>query len=156
MRLPRSIAAALVLSLTPPVFAQEWENFVFIEDGFEVNFPGRHQVEDTTWVSQYDYELPARVYRASRGSERYSATVVDYRGIGELGVERASQCPPAAEPCLGTQDGPPGRDHRPRLLEDGCSRCPRPCDADVSAARRQGSSITAFSFSKLSKATSCG
>ena len=94
MRLPRSIAAALVLLLTPPVFAQEWENFMFIEDGFEVNFPGRPQVEDTTWVSQYDYELPARVYRVSRGSERYSATVVDYRGIEELGVERASQCPP--------------------------------------------------------------
>lgn len=108
MRLPRWIAAALVLSLTPPAFAQEWENFVFIEDGFEVNFPGRPQVEDTTWVSQYGYELPARVYRASRGSERYSATVVDYRGIGELGVERASQCHPAAEPCLGTQDGRQG------------------------------------------------
>ncbi len=48
MRLPRWIAAALVLSLTPPAFAPEWENFVFIEDGFEVNFPGRPQVEDTT------------------------------------------------------------------------------------------------------------
>jgi hypothetical protein len=102
------IAAALVLSLTSPAVAQEWDNFVFIDDGFEMNFPGRPQVEDTTWISQYGYELPARVYRASRGSERYSATVVDYRGLEKLGVERASQCPPGAEPCMGTQDGREG------------------------------------------------
>ena len=108
MRLTRWIAAALVLSLTPPALAQEWENFVFIEDGFEVNFPGRPQVENTTWITQLRYELPARVYRASRGSERYSATVVDYGGIEKLGVERARQCSPGAEPCMGTQDGRQG------------------------------------------------
>jgi hypothetical protein len=108
MRVTRWIAAALVLSLTPPAFAQQWENFVFVEDRFEVNFPGRPQVENTTWISQLGYELPARVYRASRGGERYSATVVDYRGIEKLGVERAGRCAPTAEPCLGTQDGREG------------------------------------------------
>ena len=108
MRLTHWMAAALVLSLTPPAFAQDWENFVFIEDGFEVNFPGRPQVENTTWITAYGYELPARVYRASRGSERYSATVVDYRDIEKLGVERARQCPVEAEPCLGTEDGRQG------------------------------------------------
>lgn len=102
------ITAALILLLVPPALAQEWENFVFVEDGFEVNFPGRPQVEDTTWVSPYGYELPARVYRASPGRERYSATVVDYRGIEAQGVERAEGCPPTAEPCLGTSDGREG------------------------------------------------
>jgi hypothetical protein len=108
MRVARWIAACLVLALTTPASAQEWENFAFIEDAFEVNFPGRPQVENTTWVSQYRYTLPARIYRASRGAERYSATVVDYRGVEKQGAERAKQCPPGAETCIGTQDGRQG------------------------------------------------
>ena len=88
MRLTPWIAAALVLSLTTPAFAQEWDQFVFVEDGFKVNFPGRPQVENTTWVSQYRYTLPARVYSVARGAERYSATVVDYRDIEQQGVAR--------------------------------------------------------------------
>src|SRR5919106_3831283 len=91
MRLTPWFAAALVLALTTPALAQEWENFVFAEDGFTVNFPGRPQMENTTWISQYRYTLPARIYRASRGAERYSATVVDYRGIEKQGIERSKQ-----------------------------------------------------------------
>jgi len=95
-----------MLSVVTPAFAQEeWDNFQFIEDGFEVNFPGRPQLENTTWVSQYRYPLPARVYTASRGRERYSVTVVDYRAVQKQGEERAKQCPPGAETCIGTQDG---------------------------------------------------
>ena len=108
MRLTPWIAAALILSLTTPALAQEWDQFVFVDDGFTVNFPGRPQVENTTWISQYRYPLPARVYSASRGAERYSATVVDYRGVEKLGVERRKQCPPGAETCIGTQDGRQG------------------------------------------------
>ena len=74
MRL-RWIAAALTLSVASPAAAQEWENFLFPEDGFEANFPGQPEVEETTWISQMDYELPARIYRASRGDSRYSVTV---------------------------------------------------------------------------------
>ena len=109
MRLTPWIAAALVFILTTPAFAQEeWEQFVFAEDGFTVNFPGRPQVENTTWTSQYRYTLPARIYRASRGAERYSATVVDYRDVEQQGVARAKQCPAGAETCIGTQDGRQG------------------------------------------------
>jgi hypothetical protein len=108
MRLTPWIAALLVLSLLTPVFAQEWDEFVFVEDGFKVNFPGRPQIENTTWISQYRYTLPARIYRASRGSERYSVTVVDYRDIEKQGVERSKKCPPGAETCIGTQDGRQG------------------------------------------------
>jgi hypothetical protein len=102
------IAAALVLWLAPPAFAQEWEDFVFVDDGFTVNFPGRPRIESTTWVSQYRYPLPARIYTASRGAERYTATVVDYRAAEKLGIERAKQCPAGAETCIGTQDGRQG------------------------------------------------
>ena len=39
MRVLPWIATALVLSLGTPALAQEWDNFKFPEDGFEVNFP---------------------------------------------------------------------------------------------------------------------
>ncbi len=108
MRLTSCIAAALVLSFVSPALAQEWEDFVFVDDGFTANFPGRPRIEDTTWTSQYRYPLPARVYTAARGAERYTATVVDYRAAEKLGIERASKCPPGAETCIGTQDGRKG------------------------------------------------
>jgi len=100
------VAAAAVLSLATPVLAQEaWDNFKFPEDGFEVNFPGKPKVDNTTWVSQYRYNLPAKVYSATHGRERYSVTIVDYRGLPKMGEARAKQCPPGAETCGGTQDG---------------------------------------------------
>jgi hypothetical protein len=108
MRLTKWIAAALVLSFTSPAVAQEWENFQFADDGFEVNFPGRPEIEETTWISQYNYELPARVYSASLGAARYSATVVDYRPLEQMGPARSAECPPGAETCIGTQDGRQG------------------------------------------------
>ena len=109
MRVISWTAAALVLSLGTPAFAQEeWDNFKFPEDGFEVNFPGRPKVENTTWASQYRYSLPAHLYTASNGRERYSVTVVDYRPAEAQGVARARQCPSGAETCIGTQDGKQG------------------------------------------------
>lgn len=102
------LIALLVVAPARSAPAQEWENFAFVEDGFEANFPGRPAVDNIIWVTQHGYELPARIYRASRGAERYSATVVDYRGIEKLGVERAAHCHPQAEPCLGTSDGADG------------------------------------------------
>ena len=66
MRVFGWLAAALVLSLATPVMAQEdWDNFKFPEDGFEVNFPGKPKVENITWVSQYRYNLPAKLFSAN-------------------------------------------------------------------------------------------
>ena len=109
MRVISWMAAAVALSLATPVFAQEdWDNFKFPEDGFEVNFPGKPKVENTTWMSQYRYNLPAKIYSATRGRERYSVTVVDYRVLPKMGEARAKQCPAGAETCIGTQDGRQG------------------------------------------------
>ena len=106
MRVCGWIAAALVLSLTAPALAQEdWDNFKFPEDGFEANFPGKPKVETITYMSQYRYSLPAKVFSASHGNERYSVTVVDYRVLPKLGDARAKTCPAGAETCIGTQDG---------------------------------------------------
>ena len=106
MRVISAMAAAVALSLATPALAQEdWDNFKFPEDGFEVNFPGKPKVETTTWMSQYRYTLPARVYSATHGRERYSVTIVDYRVLPKMGEARAKQCPAGAETCIGTQDG---------------------------------------------------
>jgi quinol monooxygenase YgiN len=105
MHTPALLSAVFVLSLTGPAFGQEWVEYINREDGFRVDFPGQPKVEDTKWASEYGYTLPARVYNANRGLERYSITVVDYRGIEAQGAARAKACPAGAEPCRGGQAG---------------------------------------------------
>jgi hypothetical protein len=106
MRPTSLISGAIVLALVAPAVAQEeWNEFASREDGFSVNFPGQPMVEETTWTTQYRYTAPTRIYRANRGQERYSVTVVDYRTLEQQGLERAKQCPAGAEPCRGNQVG---------------------------------------------------
>jgi len=92
---------ALVLSVSGPAVAQDWEEYVNTQDGFKVNFPGQPKVTETTWTSQLDYTLPARVYSADRGREHYSMTVVDYSSIEQQGIERSKTCPPGNANCRG-------------------------------------------------------
>ena len=40
--------------------------------------PGQPNVESIQWPSEYGLVFPGRVYRATRGAERYSITVIDY------------------------------------------------------------------------------
>lgn len=91
------------MSLAVPAAAQdqEWDLFTFVEDGFKVNFPGKPAVTTMTWTSQLNYPLPARVYSATKGNERYSLTVVDYRPIEQMGVERAQNCSDGNANCRG-------------------------------------------------------
>ena len=78
-----------MLSVSGPAAAQQWTEYVNTQDGFKVNFPGQPTVTETTWQSQLDYVLPARVYSADRGREHYSVTVVDYSDLERQGIERA-------------------------------------------------------------------
>ena len=94
-----ALVFALVLSVSGSAVAQEWEAYVNLEDTFEVNFPGEPTVTETTWTTVLDYVLPARVYSAERGRERYSMTVVDYSGLEELGIARSETCPPGNAQC---------------------------------------------------------
>ena len=120
MRLMSIVSTAFILSSVPPVFAQdrgpqgarlrpgveEWADFVSREDGFRVNFPAEPRVTTTTYTSEYGADLPARVYSASRGQERYSMTVVDYRPVERLLTEKSKTCPPFAdERCTGIGAG---------------------------------------------------
>jgi hypothetical protein len=94
-----AIAFVLILSMSAPAAAQEWEEYVSTQDGFKLNFPGQPKITETTWKSQLDYILPARVYSADKGREHYSMMVVDYSGLEQQGVERSKTCPPGNAQC---------------------------------------------------------
>lgn len=94
-----AILFALLLSMPGVAAAQEWEVFVSRQDSFSINFPGKPQITETTWKSQLGYMLPARVYRAERGRERYSLTVVDYSTLEQQGIARWKACPPGNSQC---------------------------------------------------------
>jgi hypothetical protein len=96
-------AATLVLAFTVPAAAQEeWVEYQNVQDGFKIVFPGQPTVTTTTWKSEFGYMLPARVYSAEKGKEKYSVTVVDYSPIEQQGIERRKSCPAGAEPCIGS------------------------------------------------------
>jgi hypothetical protein len=98
MRIP-ALVFTVMLSISGFAGAQEWELYVSTRDGFKVDFPGQPKVTETTWTSQLDYILPARLYIADRGREHYSLTVVDYSGIEQQGIERSKTCPPGNQQC---------------------------------------------------------
>ena len=80
---------ALVLFVSGPAFAQDWDLYVNKEDGFKVDFPAPPKMTETTFKSEYGADLPAHVYSATRGRERYSITVVDYSQAPRLLDEKA-------------------------------------------------------------------
>ena len=96
---------ALVLSISRSAAAQEWVEYVSKQDGFKVDFPVQPRVTETTWKSEMDYTLPARVYSADKGNEHYSVTVVDYSGLEQQGIERSKTCPPGNQQCRGNNTG---------------------------------------------------
>ena len=101
MRL-KLISIALMLPMAGVLSAQEWIEFANRADRFTCNFPSQPKVTETTYRSEHGAELPARVYSASEGQNRYSVTVVDYNQVQRILTEKAKSCPVGAEPCLGT------------------------------------------------------
>jgi hypothetical protein len=104
----RTIAVVFSFALMAgamPASAQEWDEYVALQDGFRMNFPGKPRVAEGTWTSQMNYTLPMRVYSAEKGPERYSVTVIDYSSIAQQGIERGKTCPPGNANCRA--DAPP-------------------------------------------------
>jgi hypothetical protein len=104
MRSPLLLSATLVVSLSAPLFAQDWDEFISKEERFSCNFPGKPVVTETTWTSQFGAILPARIYSGTSGSGKFSVTVVDYNPIQRLISERSMSCPPGTETCQGIHD----------------------------------------------------
>jgi uncharacterized membrane protein YgcG len=103
-----AMVVCAVLVVAGPAMAQEWTEYQNVPDGFRVSFPGPPKITETTWKTQFDYTIPARVYSAEHGRERYSLTVVDYTALEPLGIARRKACPAGAEPCIGSDLSGPG------------------------------------------------
>src|SRR3977135_3436379 len=101
MRFIPLVSTTLVLSVSGPLFAQEWIEFASREDRFTCNFPTQPKVTETTYRSQHEADLPARVYSATQGQSRYSVTVVDYNQAQRILTEKAKSCPAGAENGVG-------------------------------------------------------
>lgn len=93
MRLIPLISSALVLALSGAAFAQDWTEYSNREDRFSITFPGQPKITETTWISQFNAILPARIYSGTAGSGRYSVTVVDYNPVERLLTERSRTLP---------------------------------------------------------------
>jgi hypothetical protein len=104
MRSLISVSLVALVLVAAPASAQDWTEFVSPMDGFRVNFPGPPKVLDTTYLSEFGYSLPARVFSAERGRERYAMTVVDYNGIEAMGKERVKACEAGDERCRGSMN----------------------------------------------------
>lgn len=86
------LASALILLLAELSFPQDWVPYTSRIDFFAVNFPGEPRVEDTTYKTEYNLTLPARVYSYTNGPNRYSVTVVDYSNAEKLHADRVKTC----------------------------------------------------------------
>src|SRR5258706_5508121 len=63
MRVTRIVAAAFVLLVGRPVFAQEWDRYQNLDDRFAVTAPGQPAIEKTRWKSEYGSMVPETIYR---------------------------------------------------------------------------------------------
>jgi hypothetical protein len=101
MRLMPLISTVLGLSVSGPLFAQEWIEYASRQDRFTCNFPAQPTITETTYRSQHEADLPARIYTATEGKSRYSVKVVDFNQAQRILTEKAKSCPAGAEPCQG-------------------------------------------------------
>jgi len=82
----------------------DWVEFASLEERFTAVFPGKPVVRETPWLSQFGAVLPARVYSVTQGQSRHTITVVDYRLVERVQVEKARACPDGANTCQGIPD----------------------------------------------------
>ena len=91
MLIRRFILSASALSFSSWSFAQDWTEFVSMDDRFRMFGPGQPEVEEISYPSEYGVEYPARVYTYEDGPNRYSLTVVDYSDAQRIHSERTNK-----------------------------------------------------------------
>lgn len=101
MRLTPLLSTVFVLALAAPLFAQEWVEFASRDDRFTCLFPTQPKVTNTTYLSQHEAALPARIYTSEQGRSKYVVTVADFNQARRILTEKAKSCPRGAEPCEG-------------------------------------------------------
>ena len=91
MLIRRFILCASALSFPLLSFAQDWTEFVSMEDRFRMFGPGQPEVEEISYPSEYGVEYPARLYTYEDDPNRYSLTVVDYSEAQRIHSERTNK-----------------------------------------------------------------
>ena len=91
MLIRRVSLCASALSFSLLIFAQDWTEFVSMEDRFRMFGPGQPEVEETSYPSEYGVEYPARLYTYEDDPNRYSLTVVDYSEAQRIHSERTNK-----------------------------------------------------------------
>ena len=94
-------AAALILCVVAPAFAQDWIEYENRGDFFAVNLPGQPKMKDITWQGEYVVNYPGHVYTADYGQSQYSVTVVDYTESLKKHQDNVKAC--KAKGCDGDQ-----------------------------------------------------
>lgn len=71
------IPAVLLLFYSSVASAQNWFEYVNLEDQFTINFPDEPTITEEGYISEYESPFTARKYSASDGMTDYEITVVD-------------------------------------------------------------------------------
>ena len=91
MYVVRLLLAASALSVPWPSFAQDWAEYVNMQDRFRMFGPGVPEIQEITYPSEYGAVFPARVYTYEDGPNHYSLTVVDYTDAQRIHSERTNK-----------------------------------------------------------------
>ena len=70
--------------------AQQWQEYVSSEDRFVTTFPGKPEVREISWDSEYGAVFPGRVHSVDVNGAHYSVTVIDYSNAYEAHVARTN------------------------------------------------------------------
>jgi hypothetical protein len=71
------VLIALFLLASVPVWAQGWAEYRNTEEGFLVNMPGEVRADTIRYTTQSGVSVPARLFFAAEGMNRYTMTVVN-------------------------------------------------------------------------------
>jgi len=77
MRIAAGVLVALLALASAPVSAQGWAEYRNTEEGFLVNMPGEPRAETIRYTTQSGASVPARLFFAADGMNRYMMTVVN-------------------------------------------------------------------------------
>jgi len=83
MRILTTLIGSIIF-FSGTVFAQDWAEFVDRAEYFSINFPGKPEVTEIDYASEYGVTLPAKVYTVKKGEILYTVTVVNYNEAARI------------------------------------------------------------------------
>lgn len=75
------VSAVLGLLVSSSVQAQEWFEYVNMDQRFAVSLPSDPSISEGTFQSESGATLPTHIFTASYGESTFMVTVIDYAGV---------------------------------------------------------------------------